>query len=549
MAIFDSIFEVLLFQRLDLLLVGIAIAAIGLLGVVIYINKPHSASNKAFMMFALVTVLWSIVNYVNYKVTSPELVLWLLRALIFLGVYHAFTFFHLFYVYPLESKKYPRVYTRVLIPIVVATSLWTLTPFVFSGIDVIAKDGSVSKTIVAPGIVLFLAVILFLIGSGLYQLIRKMIAARGGRSPYVIIFVGTVITFSLLIAFNIILPAVFLNVRYIPFGALFILPFAACMALAIYRHDLFNLKVTATSTLVFALAIANLAIITLVDDVLILAFSLGAFVLVLAAGILLIRGVMREIEQRQIIEKQEKELEVSNQQQENLIHFISHEVKGYLATNAAVFSAIVEGDLGKVEPRLGDTAHSALSETRRGADLVKDILEAANLKKGTVHFDKKELDFAGAVSTAVEFLRSEAQEKGLALTYDAPSSGSFVIVGDEQKLRDHVIRNIIDNSIRYTPHGSVRVMLTRSAGWVRLTVVDTGVGITTEDMAKLFQPGSPGKDSIKVNVHSTGYGLFIAKSVIDAHGGKIWATSEGAGKGSRFVVELPVASTVSRPVV
>jgi signal transduction histidine kinase len=67
------------------------------------------------------------------------------------------------------------------------------------------------------------------------------------------------------------------------------------------------------------------------------------------------------------------------------------------------------------------------------------------------------------------------------------------------------------------------------------------VGITSEDREKLFTEGGHGVNSIKINVHSTGYGLFIAKKITDAHKGKIWVESEGAGKGSTFFVELPVA--------
>jgi signal transduction histidine kinase len=61
-------------------------------------------------------------------------------------------------------------------------------------------------------------------------------------------------------------------------------------------------------------------------------------------------------------------------------------------------------------------------------------------------------------------------------------------------------------------------------------------------MKHLFTEGGRGKESTKVNVDSTGYGLFVAKSVVEAHGGKIWAESEGKGKGSRFTVELPIAT-------
>ena len=67
---------------------------------------------------------------------------------------------------------------------------------------------------------------------------------------------------------------------------------------------------------------------------------------------------------------------------------------------------------------------------------------------------------------------------------------------------------------------------------------DTGVGLSQEDKSKLFTEGGKGKNSQKVNVGSTGFGLFIAKNIVEAHHGRIWAESEGEGKGSEFWVEL-----------
>ena len=102
--------------------------------------------------------------------------------------------------------------------------------------------------------------------------------------------------------------------------------------------------------------------------------------------------------------------------------------------------------------------------------------------------------------------------------------------------------NLIDNAIRYTPSGEINVELTRIGNTVRFAVKDTGIGITEEDKKKLFTEGGHGKNSIKVNVHSTGYGLFIAKSIVDSYKGRIWAESAGTDAGSRFVVELPITS-------
>ncbi len=185
-------------------------------------------------------------------------------------------------------------------------------------------------------------------------------------------------------------------------------------------------------------------------------------------------------------------------------------------------------------------AATALADVRKGVSTVMDILDASNLKKGTVSFSKHAFDLKAVVLSVVDEMRPIAQEKGLHLTLTFAPTGAYAMEGDEEKIRRHVLRNIIDNSIKYTPSGSVSVGLSRAANSICFSVEDTGIGITSEDMQRLYTEGGHGNDSIKINVHSTGYGLYIAKQIVEAHGGKIFAESAGQGTGARFVVELPV---------
>ena len=232
-------------------------------------------------------------------------------------------------------------------------------------------------------------------------------------------------------------------------------------------------------------------------------------------------------------------LEVANAQQENLLHFISHEVKGYLTEGEAGFAAISEGDYGVVPDPLKTMASSALASMRKGVATVMDILDASSMKKGAVTYKKAPFDFRAAVEKDIAELRKAADEKHLSIEVNI-AEGKYEIQGDEEKIREHVVRNLIDNAIKYTPAGAIHIELSDGVT-VRFAVQDSGIGITPEDMAHLFTECGHGKDSIKTNVHSTGYGLFIAKQIVEAHGGKIWAESEGQGKGSRFIVELPAA--------
>jgi signal transduction histidine kinase len=258
-------------------------------------------------------------------------------------------------------------------------------------------------------------------------------------------------------------------------------------------------------------------------------------------GYILVRSVRREIQQRELIEAQEKELELANQQQESLLHFISHEVKGYLTEGQNAFASIVEGDFGPAPAKITEMSKTALVKMRQGVSTVMNILDASNFKKGTVTYKNGACDMEAAVQSEVMKLRPKASEKGLSLDVSIDTTKRYACTGDMEKLQEHVIRNLIDNSIRYTLRGSIHVTLTQSGKKMRFSVKDTGVGISPEDMRRLFTEGGHGKESIKVNVDSTGYGLFIAKQVTEAHGGKIWAESEGPGKGSEFIVELPAA--------
>ncbi|MSU74258.1 sensor histidine kinase [Candidatus Kaiserbacteria bacterium] len=235
------------------------------------------------------------------------------------------------------------------------------------------------------------------------------------------------------------------------------------------------------------------------------------------------------------------ELQVTNERQEVLMHFIGHEVKGTLAKDSGVFASISEGDLGPVSETVKTFIDRALVESRNGASSVENILKASNLKKGSVTYTKEVFDLKELLAGVVEKVRVMAEKKGLVLTFSADEAGApYTLNGDKTKLGDNVFRNFVENSINYTPAGSVAVSLKKESGKTVFSVKDTGIGITEEDKKRLFTEGGHGKDSQKVNAHSTGYGLFIAKQITEAHGGTVRAESEGEGKGSTFVVEFPV---------
>lgn len=518
------------FKNFDLLSVGATIAAIGILGFVIYITNRKSITNKLFFVFSIITILWSLFNYINYQKTSPNVVLWSLRIVIFLGVWHSFTFFSFLYVFPKGKIVFSWLYKFLLIPIVCITSLITLTRFVFPEIAQLSSDGSVSKMIVGKGIFLFLFVVAGLVIGGVSIFIRKTYRAKDNdKKQHILILIGTVIMFSLLITFNVILPVVFLNVRFIPLGALFIFPFVAFTGYAIYKHRLFNLRSTAVAGLTFILSIISFSEIIFADNISSIIYRSSIFIIVLVISFIMNKFVHTISEQRE-------KLQNANEQQTNLINFITHQIKGFFTKSKYIFSALLEGDYGNLDDNMKRIVKEGLRSDNQGIDMVQNILSAANIKRGTMAYAMSTINFKVTVFDVVSEQKKNAEAKGLSFDLDI-KEGNYNIYGDSFQLRN-VIKNIIDNSIKYTPQGGLKISLSETGGKILFSVKDTGVGLTKDDKQKLFTEGGKGKNSQKINVDSTGFGLFIAKNIIEAHKGRIWAESEGEGKGSEFFVEL-----------
>ncbi|OGZ02600.1 MAG: hypothetical protein A2946_01535 [Candidatus Liptonbacteria bacterium RIFCSPLOWO2_01_FULL_53_13] len=531
------------FANADLFAVGLAIAATAILGFLVFFNNARSITNKTFLAFSLVTVGWSVVNYFQYQAQPPILSFWVLRLVIFFGAWHAFTFFQLCYVFPRDQVDFSSFYKKGLVPLVVFTSLLTLTPAVFSRILEVSPEGKVLRVQNELGIALFGILVLILVLSGVFLLIRKTIRAKGAeRTQFAFVSAGTFFTFLLLMIFNFILPAFFEAPQFIPLGALFILPFAGFTFYAILRHHLLNMKVVSTEILTLVLTIAVFFEAIFAQNILILIFRTGVFLLVLAFSILLIKSVRKEVEQREELERLAGDLKQANAKLEDLsrlktqlLSLASHQIKSPLAAIKGFTEILIEGIYGQVNDKVKET----LVKMKKSADglvmLIDTLLNVRKVEEGRMDYQFARIDFRKLVEDTVEELRPLAGEKKLELTFTAPPEAAWVNA-DAQKLKQ-VVQNLIDNAIKYTPLGFVKVEVAPKESTYVLSVTDSGLGIPEELITHLFEEFIR-DERVKKDILGTGLGLFIARKIVDAHSGKIWAESGGKDKGSRFYVAL-----------
>ena len=540
--------NILNFQNFDLLSVGIAGAAIAILGFVIYWSDRKSITNQSFLSFSFLTILYGVFNYINYQVTSPFLILWFLRLTIFFAVWHAFSLFQLFYVFPKEKIVFPRSYLKVLLPVTICTSLITLTPLVFKDISQTAlSSGQVTNPDRGPGIALFGLLSMFLVFGGIFNIFKKTLRAKNlERQQFNFILLGTLLSFSLIITFNVILPLLFNILTFIPLAPVFILPFIAATAYSIAKYHLLNMKIIATEILMFILAIALLFEVILAQDVFTVIFRLGIFLLVLGAGILLIKSVRREVEQREQLQKLSSELADANERLKALdlaraefISIASHQLRTPPATVKWYLSAIIHGDYGPLDPKVKEMMVKTERTNNLLISLIEDILNVSRIERGKMEFLFQKVNILELAHITYEQLVPLALEKHQTLQFTEPKNPLPELMADREKIRQ-VMNNMIDNAIKYTPHnGTITVSLSSTAEAVRFCVHDTGKGISPEDQKTIFQKYSRGKESIKQSA-GLGLGLYVAKVIIEQHKGTIWAESTGVGTGSSFLFSLPL---------
>lgn len=535
--------------NLDLLSVGIVTAANFILGFIVYFSNKKGATNEAFLLFTSVSALWGAVNYALYQSQDPLVILWLIRLVMFFATWQAFSFFYLANVFPKTNALLSIWFYRVLIPIVAASSIVALTPLVFSVISDV-NSGGVPKAVPGLGIVVWGLVAVGFVMAGIFSLVKSMFqAAPTERSRFYLFLAGVVLMFGLIISFNFILPAFFNNPRFIPLGAIFIFPFIIFTTYAIFRHHLFNVKVITTEILTFILAVVTLLDVTLSRDILIIVFRLGVFILVLSFGILLIRSVRREVEQRERLEVLSGELAAANTKLQQLdkmrsefFSFVSHQIKTPIAVVKGFATLLANGSYDAIPERAQETALRIREASDRLVHLVEDFLDLRKIESGKMEYNFEEADVVELVSGMVDELRQLAAQKKLALTF-APSAEKIMVRADIERLRQ-VFQNIIDNAIKYTETGSIAVSLgygdLDGARGALFSVKDTGYGMSAEMLGKIFEQFKRDATVSKV-IRGTGLGLYIAKEIVTGHGGKIWAESEGGDKGSTFFVLLPLA--------
>ncbi len=231
-----------------------------------------------------------------------------------------------------------------------------------------------------------------------------------------------------------------------------------------------------------------------------------------------------------------EKLEQVESMRRQLIGDVSHELRTPLTT----IKGSAEGLLDGVLPASAETYQQIYREADRLSRLVDDLQELSRVEAKAYQLDFRSVDVSSLVAVTVKRLASQAEAKRIALTLSLPADLPR-LRADEDRI-GQVLLNLVSNAIHYTPEGGAVTISAQDRGnEVQVTVSDTGVGIPAEHLPHVFTRFyRVDKSRSRAAGGGSGIGLTIAKHLVEAHGGRIWAESEGEGKGSRFSFALPV---------
>jgi signal transduction histidine kinase/CheY-like chemotaxis protein len=250
-----------------------------------------------------------------------------------------------------------------------------------------------------------------------------------------------------------------------------------------------------------------------------------------------------EIVERRRAEQERAQLLVrereANRLKDEFLATLSHELRTPLNailgwTKLLRSSAVPPTGIDRALEKIERNAHA---QTR----LVEDLLEVSRITTGKLRLDIKNVDLVAVASTAIESIRPTAEARGVAIErhFAAPS---LPTTGDPDRLQQ-VLWNLISNAVKFTPPGgTVGVHLRRDGTADEMSVSDTGIGIDPAFLPDVFDTFRQADATTTRMYGGLGLGLSIVRHIVELHGGEVRAESDGAGKGSRFIVRLPIGA-------
>ncbi|MFJ7142901.1 sensor histidine kinase [Pseudomonas protegens] len=225
------------------------------------------------------------------------------------------------------------------------------------------------------------------------------------------------------------------------------------------------------------------------------------------------------------------------EQQRHILVLVAHELRHPLTPISMIAGRLARAPSEEL-PRMQALIEGQVQHMSR---LVDDLLDVSRVSTGKLHLDRCVVDLRQVVDDAIETCRPVMKSRHLHFSAQRPDD-PLPVDGDPVRLKQ-ILGNLLGNAAKYTPaEGQVTLTVSTQGEVVQMTVCDNGIGISAKALPFVFEPFIQDAHAIGFNGAGLGIGLTVVRELVEAHGGTVTGMSEGNGKGSRFVVILPLVS-------
>ena len=402
-----------------------------------------------------------------------------------------------------------------------------------------------------------------------------------------ILLISFLIFLGIAVFTNLIGPS-FLNMAYLSdYGPFALIVFLVGNSYSIMKYQFLNTKTVLTQVSVyilwFVLAI-DIGFSTTIDRLLL---RILIFVLVVVLGQIVIKSVYNEIRQKEKLQVLSKQLEQANAHLKELdamktefVSLASHELLTPVSAIEGYLSMLLDEKMARVDdPKAKKYLDNVYLSAKRLARLIADMLNISRIEEGRLSVEKSDVNIGDTIDQVIAEIRFKAEERKQKVVFKREPQANFSTYGDPDKIKEIVI-NIIGNSIKYSRDpGTVTITVQKvprqmvDSTWARIeadikarplddqeaiksavdphyrelvgdeqlmiSVKDQGVGIPREELPRLFKKFHRVGNYSTQESQGTGLGLYISRALVELQHGRIWADSEGEGKGSTFTFTLP----------
>lgn len=545
---------------IETITLGVAIVNFSL-GLFVYVKNRRDLANRSFAVFGCILGVWAASLYFYSRPVIFSTLIWI-KAVYFTGVFPmGLSLLYFSFIFPKYSKP-PSLKAFLLWGTISAPLMYALL-FTNLWVEKIVDKPWGHETILGPAYIVVGVYSTFMIGWVVYNLFRKYQAAEGEilkiRLKYM--FLGIFLFVVTVAVIDVLVPLVFHTSRFFglsPISSIFLVGFTA---LAITKYHLFEIKVILTELSVGAIGLILLLQAFVAGTFWMRVLGFTIFVLFCVFGYLLIKTTHQEIKRREGTEKLARSLARSERQikeqlaeleraherlkeldkmKDEFISVTSHELRTPMTSIQGYLWMLAKkgGELNERQKRYVEKAQKG---SERMISLINDMLDISRIEQERVELDIRVVELPAIVGEVMEELKIRAEKKGLGLEFLSAGEILPEVKADSKKVR-RVLRNLLDNAIKFTDKGGVTVDAYQKGKFVQVNITDTGRGISKEDLPRLFKKfGRLESDFVTAaEAGGTGLGLYISRALVERMGGKISVESE-VGEGSTFSFTLPMS--------